>query len=49
MYNNFKSAKRSMFGTMLLGFVLNFAFWGGLIYLVFWCLNRYGIIEKLLG
>lgn len=24
--------------------LLNFAFWGGLIYFVFWCLKHFGII-----
>lgn len=29
---------------MITGVLLNFAFWGGLIYLVFWCLQHFGII-----
>lgn len=33
------------FGIMaILAFVLNFAFWGGLIYFCFWCLKHFGII-----
>lgn len=29
---------------VFLSLILNLAFWGGLIYFVFWCLQHFGVI-----
>lgn len=31
-------------GFAILALLLNFAFWGGLIYFGFWCLQHFGVI-----
>jgi hypothetical protein len=35
---------KQMAGFGIAAIVLNFAFWGGLIYFVFWCLKHFEII-----
>lgn len=42
-----KETKGFFAGSIVLivfGMILNFAFWGGLIYFGFWCLRHFGIL-----
>jgi len=38
------SMQRSMLKLVVITILGNIVFWGGLIYLVFWCLRHFGVI-----
>jgi len=44
MFVKQKSIFRSFGLFSLFAVILNLAFWGGLIYFVFWCLKHFGIV-----